>query len=340
MKAISSRSTFVAISIAALLCVGVPSFASAGESQVVRNDQPEIGRELNIPIYHWQDKSKPTQAFVVALHGATLHGGAFDTLARELAGKGYEVLAPDFRGFGRWYLGEGKTLPNGEIAYYRSREDVVGILLKLRSQHPNLPIVCMGESLGANMAFWLASVHPDLIDGIIASSPCSDRQSTMCKTFMADFAKFWVNPKRNIPLEKYARRYLSEDDEIIAAYLKDAGNRKTMTFWETMQSFHANKSSLLFVDKIPASMPILVLVGEQDRMYRADAIKKVMERIHSNFEEVITFKDRGHIHLETPHLKPDILTSISTWIDTVSNTRTARNSDNTQAQATVSGTKL
>lgn len=340
MKAITSRKSFAAL-ICSSIMLAAPAFAQTDKSSVVRYDDPPIARELKVPIYKWVDSTKPTQAVVVALHGATLHGGAFDTIARSLAARGFPVYAPDFRGFGRWYMGKGKTMPDGEIAYYKSREDVVTLLLKLREENKNMPIVLMGESLGANMAFWLASVHPDLLDGIIAASPCSERRSTLCPTLVADFAKFWVRPKRSIPLEPYAKRFLSEDDKIIEAYLEDPGNRKTMTFWETMQSFHANKSSLMFVEQIPVNMPILCILGEQDRMYKSKAaIQKILDRIPSHFEDVVWYKDRGHIHLETPHIKPDIVDSVTHWIEQVAITQTAKNLDSNQAQIKVTGTKL
>ncbi|HEY9785377.1 MAG TPA: alpha/beta fold hydrolase [Candidatus Obscuribacterales bacterium] len=336
MKSKEYRLQMATVLAASLVCL--PVVTHPAQAEVQRVDQPTLASELKIPIYHWVDREKPTQGVIVAMHGATLHGGAFDRMARELADRGYEVFAPDMRGFGRWYLGDGKTLPGGQIAYYRSREDVVSLLLRLREQYKDKPIYCLGESLGANMALWVASVHPDLVDAIVVASPCGTRRSAVCSTFVADFAKFWLKPKRNIPLEPYAKRFLSEEPEIVKAYLNDPGNRKTMTFWETMQSFHANKSSLMFLEQIPSSMPVLVLIGEKDRMYKASAAREILDRIPSHQEQLISFKDRGHIHLETPFIKQDVITSLSDWLNQVTTQKMAQ--INETPQMSVSGKKL
>lgn len=307
-------------------------------AEVTRDDEPKIARDLKMPIYYWSDKEKPLHGLVVAIHGATLHGGAFDPMARKLADKGYEVYAPDLRGFGRWCSEDGKPIPNGEIAVYKSRDDIVGLILSLREQHPNVPIYMMGESLGANLSLWIASVHPNLIDGIVIASPCSVRSSGLSPTLAADFMKFWVKPKRNIPLKPYAKRFLSEDQRVTDAYINDPKNRKTMTFWESMQSMHANKSSLMFVEQIPKDMNILCIVGENDRMYKARGAKDLMKRIPSDNAHLIILQKRGHIHFETPYIKPDVFNEVSTWLTDVTGQKSTQNS--AQAQSTVLGKKL
>ncbi|HNB22086.1 MAG TPA: alpha/beta hydrolase, partial [Candidatus Melainabacteria bacterium] len=100
-------------------------------AEVIREDEPKIAKDIKQPVYHWVDKEKPLHGLIVAIHGATLHGGAFDPMARKLAEQGYETYAPDLRGFGRWVADQGKTVPDGEIAFYRSREDIVGLILAL-----------------------------------------------------------------------------------------------------------------------------------------------------------------------------------------------------------------
>ncbi len=307
-------------------------------AEVIREDEPKIAKDIKQPVYHWVDKDKPLHGLIVAIHGATLHGGAFDPMARKLAEQGYETYAPDLRGFGRWVTDGGKTVPEGEIAFYRSREDIVGLILALREQRPNIPIYMMGESLGANLSLWIASVHPNLIDGVVIASPCSSRRSGMSPTLVADFAKFWVNMKRNIPLEPYAKRFLSEDPKVTAGYIKDPGNRKTMTFWESMQSMHVNKSSLMYVDQIPSNMHILCIVGENDKLYKASAAKELMKRIPSPSARLVVLKNRGHIHFETPYIKDDVMQDVTSWLSDMTGLKTAEN--NLHGEGTVMGKKL
>ena len=315
-----------------VLALSLTSFLGAS-AEVVREDEPKIAKDVKQPVTHWVDKDKPLRGLIVAIHGATLHGGAFDPMARKLAEQGYETYAPDLRGFGRWCTDDGKPIPDGEIAVFRSREDIVDLILTLREQRPNLPLYMMGESLGANLSLWVASVHPNLIDGIVIASPCSTRRSGLSPTLAADFAKFWVNMKRDIPLEPYAKRFLSEDDKVTEAYIKDPGNRKTMTFWESMQSMHANKSSLMYVEQIPSDMHILCIVGENDRMYKASAARELMKRIPSPSAHLIVLKNRGHIHFETPYIKDDVFADVTNWLTDVSSQKTAENNLHTESSA-------
>ncbi len=312
--------------------------ALGAAAEVIREDEPKIAKDVKQPVYHWVDKEKPVHGLIVAIHGATLHGGAFDPMARKLAEQGYETYAPDLRGFGRWCTDRSKPVAEGEIAFYRSREDIVGLILALREQRPNVPIYMMGESLGANLSLWVGSVHPNLIDGIVIASPCSTRRSGLSPTLAADFAKFWVNMKRDIPLQPYAKRFLSEDDKVTEAYINDPGNRKTMTFWESMQSMHANKSSLLYVDQIPSDMHILCIVGEKDRLYKASAARDLMKRIPSPAARLIVLKNRGHIHFETPYIKDDVLADVTNWLKDLTGQKTAEN--NLHGEGTVMGKKL
>ncbi len=185
---------------------------------------------------------------------------------------------------------------------------------------------------------WVGSVHPNLIDGIVIASPCSSRRSGLSPTLAADFAKFWVNMKRDIPLQPYAKRFLSEDDKVTEAYINDPGNRKTMTFWESMQSMHANKSSLMYVEQIPPDMHILCIVGEKDKLYKASAARELMKRIPSPSARLVVLKDRGHIHFETPYIKDDVMADVTHWLTEVTVKRTAEN--NVHDEGSALGKKL
>jgi alpha-beta hydrolase superfamily lysophospholipase len=144
--------------------------------------------------------------------------------------------------------------------------------------------------------------------------------------------------KRNIPLEPYAKRFLSEDPKVTEGYIKDPGNRKTMTFWESMQSMHVNKSSLMYVDQIPSDMHILCIVGENDKLYKASAAKELMKRIPSPSARLIVLKNRGHIHFETPYIKDDVMNDVTSWLTDMTGLKTAEN--NLHGEGTVMGKKL
>ncbi|MFN8658453.1 MAG: alpha/beta fold hydrolase [Candidatus Obscuribacterales bacterium] len=294
-------------------------------TSVVRENVNEFSQSLKIPIIKWsQHDSQAPQAVLVALHGSTLHSGVFEEFSRQMVGRGYMVVAPDMRGFGRWRT-DSKNFENGaKIEFYKDRADLVNLLQMLRNQYPKTPLYCIGESLGGNLSLWVASVHPDLVDGIILSSPCIKRHWCINRTLAVDFFKAARFPHREVPTAPYAKRYLSESKEVTAAYLADPGIRKAMTAYESFQSFHVNRSCLLYAENVPQDMPILVIEGTNDRMYVSKAVGPLMKRVPSSDETVHYLKNRGHIHLETPHIKEDVVETVDDWLRTHIQTESAR----------------
>jgi alpha-beta hydrolase superfamily lysophospholipase len=251
----------------------------------------------------------------LAIHGVTLHAGVFDTVARDLAARNYYVIAPDLRGFGRWRIGEAKNDPKSKISFYQSRADLVKLLCALREQNSHIPIFCLGESLGANLAIWLASVCPDLIDGAVLSSPCIDRRFIVDPTITMDTIKAAFEPKRQVPIAPYAKRYLSEDKRIIQAYLDDPLMRKRISVYESLQSTHTNRSCLWFTDQIPAKKPILLIEGEKDKMYNADEAVKLVLQLPVEDHAVCMLPGLGHIHFETPYVHKQAEAALFDWLD-------------------------
>lgn len=303
----------IVLLLAFVIC-GLRSPAASIDHQVVRQDNSPLSTALGIPVYTWQSKMIAPRAVIVTIHGVTLHGAVFDSLATELAKDGYLVVSPDLRGFGRWRQGDYQNAANSQVSYHRSRADLVRLFAKLDEQYARLPIFCIGESLGANLALWLASTFPDYLDGVIISSTCVKRRLDICSTFFVDLLKAIAKPDRQVPIAPYARRFLSEDPRILAAYLGDPLNRKTMSIYESFQSLHAVRSTLWFIDQIPANMPVLVIEGTKDRMFDPKQITPLLSKLKLNDQKVFWLKGKGHIQLETPHISDPVRSIISTWL--------------------------
>ncbi len=98
---------------------------------------------------------RPTS--VVALHGFTLHGDMFKTLADEL---GETIQAPDLPGHGRTNIDP------------ISMETAVAAIVELLRQAPKPPLL-LGYSQGGRVALHVALDHPELVGALvlIATSP-------------------------------------------------------------------------------------------------------------------------------------------------------------------------
>lgn len=307
-----------------ILCAGLavlmtqPAFSAepdlSGDVVYRQTEVPLSATAAVIPIHHWHNPSLPVRAIVVAVHGVTLHGGTYDKIARELAEQGIVTIAQDMRGFGRCRGADQQSVSMRRVNYKQSLQDLVALLRKVRIANPGVPIYCMGESLGANAALWLAGKHPELTDGIIISSLCVKRYWNLSPYMVKDMATGLFMPARQISMAPYVQKFLSHNQEVTSGYASDNQIRKTLSLTELLQSVLTNRRTLAGARKIPRDMPILVVEGTNDLMYHSDSILKVMDRVPSCQQRIYWAKDRGHLLLETAHVDSDILQAVSGWV--------------------------
>ena len=285
--------------------------AASVQAEVLRDDNAGNVVGKKTPIYMWQDDTKKPRGLVVAIHGLSMHGGVYDALARDFASQGFIVFAPDLRGYGRWQ----KTGHRGsaKIDYDKSYKDCKEIVKSARAHYPNLPLFCLGESLGAGLAMHVAVDCPDQVDGLILSSPALQRRAFVGPV-MSEIPGFLTRPMRKIDLKPYIKKYSSEDPQIVEATLNDPLVTKKLTAWELATSFHYIRPNLDYARRIPANMPVLVIQGTDDRILRTSAVNKLLARTKCTDQTVCWFNDRGHVLLETSFLKKDTLHAVDNWL--------------------------
>lgn len=300
------------VSLAVVLCLSSP--CPSGFSQPERDDRGTLCRELKLPVYEWADKTKSEQGVVIAIHGLMKHGGVFDKLGGYLAEKGYVVVAQDLRGYGRWRDGKENFKGGDKVCYEKSYEDLVNLAARMRSLHPNQPMFCIGESLGADLALHLAGVRPDLTDGLILSSPAIHHHHQLSKQMFVDAAKFCTNPTREFKMDAYIKNYTSDDARITEEALKDPLTRRTLTLKALLGSRKTMKETLAYARNIPPHIPVLIIQGSADKIIKADGIVDLMSNLKSKDQTVRWLDSRGHVLLETDFINERTLQEISFWL--------------------------
>jgi alpha-beta hydrolase superfamily lysophospholipase len=304
-------STFLSILITAAAAVSSP----AAYAEPVRDDNASLAKELKLPIYHWSDSAVKTKGIILAIHGVTLHARRFDSVAMKLAADGYSVFGLDLRGFGAWRKENEKFNGDDKIHYTQSQGDIIEVLSTLKKMYGDLPIYMMGESLGANLSVWVASTQPELIDGIILSSPCVKRIIRVNKRVLIDSTKSFFRPYKPFGLEAHIKPYLSEDPRVTAEYLSDPDIDMDLSAADLIKSVKTNTLSIANTKKIPDDMPILMLAGEQDKIYKAKAIPKFAKNIPSREQTIYMFENKGHLLLEHNFVEPDVMARMENWLD-------------------------
>lgn len=311
-------------------------------AQVREQDNPPLSKELGIPMYMWDDGTDSPKAIIVAFHGLTFHGKVYEELGKRLAQDGYLVVAPEMRGYGRWYYctetGGAHTKACGHITtkttisrtansknldspgsckrsnYKQSLRDFTVLLKRLRQDYPGVMLYCIGESLGADMAVRLASTNGQLVDGLILASPAIKKQGVLRPSLISESAKLMFNPTREISVRPYLANCLSEDKRIVDERSKDPYVRKGLSFLELLSTQKTAKDTLTYIPNISKNTPVLIIQGTDDRVVKANGVVLILERLRATDQTVRWFDNRGHVLLETAYIQPDTWHTINDWL--------------------------
>lgn len=277
---------------------------------------PEINREMHFYSWGTERVSNPSTLYL-AIHGLMMHGRSFERLAQRLASDGAVVVAPDIRGFGKHYFQEAPAKQPREVDYKGSLEDL-GALMKLLKERycgPETAFVCLGESLGAHMARRLATMYPDLISALILSSPCIRPRMVSLPLIphaLTSLIQIGINPRKEIDLAPFARRFLRDEPESLEAFLADPMNRKSLEVSELLKSVLVVNACQLM--SISPAVPVLVLRGEKDCVCKAASTKKFLDSLRTDRIVVKEISGSGHLLLQGGEPKEEVVDAITSFV--------------------------
>ena len=122
------------------------------------------GAQSPITLYRWDGDSP--QFIATLVHGYGEHAGRYDHVAVALAGAGAVVYAADYPGHGR---------SGGERALISDVDDLVAdterVVAYAADEHPSLPLVLIGHSLGGIVATRYGQIHGPGLAALVLSGP-------------------------------------------------------------------------------------------------------------------------------------------------------------------------
>lgn len=317
-----AMATFLASFVAGSVGVAQPVNAAPDTTKVQCKFNGELEQSLNMPVYEWNNQGQQPKGVVLALHGLSLHGMSYDTLAKALVDEGYRVYSTDMRGYGRLT----KSYPHEfctdhdckqKVDYEKSSQDITRLAETIRAKNPNLPLFVVGESLGGHMAVRIASKLPGVIDGIVLSAPAI-KAHTFIDAHMPLALNEMLQPTnfhKQVSIMPYVKRYASDDPKIVDELVNDPLLRRKLSLGELLRSRSAVYKTLSYVPNIKPNLPLLVIQGTEDRCVKANAVELLTHKLHSDDTEVKMFKKRGHILIETAFIKPDTMDTLTTWLN-------------------------
>jgi alpha-beta hydrolase superfamily lysophospholipase len=220
------------------------------------------GRHGLLAARTWSGPDAPTHVVLIA-HGYGEHLGRYERLADALVGNGAVVYAVD-------HVGHGKSA--GDRVLIEDFEDVVEDVHQLdataRQEHPGLPVVLLGHSMGGLIGARYAQRYGDTLTALVLSSPVVGRWDTVTHLLALP----------EIPDAPLDISTLSRDPAVGETYAADPLVWHGPFKRETLESL---RTTLADVAAGPAlgDLPTLWVHGEADQLVPIDGSREGMEHL-------------------------------------------------------------
>lgn len=257
-------------------------------------------------VYDVWTPDSPARGVVVIAHGYAEHARRYDHVAARFAEAGLITYALDHRGHGR---SGGKRVYLRDISEYTGDfHTLVGIAA---ADHPDLPRIVMGHSMGGGIVFTYGAEHPGDYTAMVLSGPAVDAQASVSPV-MVRVAKVLGRLAPGVPVEELPADAVSRDPEVVAAYESDplvyhgklpAGiARALIGVGETMPQRAG-----------AVTAPLLVVHGEQDRLIPVQGSRRLVECVGSTDVHLKVYPELYHEVFNEPE-QALVLDDVTSWI--------------------------
>ncbi|MEO6794475.1 MAG: lysophospholipase [Mycobacterium sp.] len=258
-------------------------------------------------VYDTWTPSVTPRAVVVLSHGFGEHARRYDHVAARFGQAGLVTYALDHRGHGR--SGGKRVLCKDMSEYTGDFHVLAGIADR---EHPGLPRVVLGHSMGGAIVFSYGVDRPDDYQLMVLSGPAVAMIDTV-SPLLAFVAKALGVVAPGLPVEKLDSSLVSRDPAVVAAYDEDplvhhgrvpAGvARALIKVGETM----AARAEAL-------TAPVLVVHGADDGLVPAEGSKRVAACVGSDDVQLTVYPGLYHEVFNEPE-REQVLDDVVGWID-------------------------
>ncbi len=283
------------------------------------SDTYGVEHKLKFPVYIWRKADVKPKGIIIGCHGGCLHGRSYKYLGEEMAKNDYVMASIDLRGFGKYrHEGFGEKRDK-KVHYKRSMVDFYLLMKELRLQYPGVPVYTLGESLGANVALYLANSRPDLVDGVVAVSPFGRPKYFFSPYHFVVAPQAMFLPWTQINLDPYLSKRLTTDVEMAQEECNDPLNRNKQSAIELTKGFGMLYRGRRLAKSIPNKTPVLFVCDHKDQLCDENGSRLLFNNLKTKNKTYIQIKDAGHLLVEKSRIHPDTIKALNTWLDEKSN---------------------
>lgn len=226
--------------------------------------------EVQIQAYRWSAGSQP-RAIVQLAHGMGEHALRYRRLARALTDQGYLVYADDHRGHGRTAGGPSGHGRLGAAGWQGLVDDLGRLNAHARTEHPRLPLILLGHSMGSFALQQYLLDHAADVDGAVLSGTTAIDQLMAAGAAggAIDLSDF------NAPFEtRTGFEWLTRDEAEVDAYVADPDCGFGLDATASAQ-MNAGTAATADPDRLAAirpDLPILLQSGDDDPLAGGGAL--------------------------------------------------------------------
>ena len=270
-----------------------------------------------VAAYRWLPET-PARAVVQLTHGMGEHALRYDDLAGYLTERGYAVYAQDHRGHGRTATSDDELGRIGADGWTELVADIDRLRLRAREEHPDVPLVLLGHSMGSFAAQQYVLDHSGDIDALVLTGtavldllePSLDLDQPLdLSMFNAPFA-----PART------DYDWLSRDEAQVDRYVADPRCGFGLDGDAGRQMFVAARAVAApeRLGQVRKDLPVYVAVGEHDPVNGQLAlVHALVDRLRAEGLEDVTLTvypgARHEVFNETN--KEEVYRDLAEWLD-------------------------
>lgn len=260
----------------------------------------EISGGAGKVVVHRREPAGSPRLVVLLVHGYAEHFGRYAHVIDRLATDGAVVYAPDHRGHGR---------SDGEQAVVHDIDDLtadLGLVADFaRDEHPDLPVVMVGHSMGGAVATRYAQLHPGELAGLVLSAPVIGGNPAFEPLLGMD-------PMPDVPLDPVM---LSRDPAVGEAYVADELVYSGPLKRPTLAAILSTRDTVAAGPTL-GSLPVLWVQGELDPLAPLVPTQAAVERVGGDRLTSKIYPGAMHeIFNETN--KAEVLDDVAAFVDEV-----------------------
>ncbi|MBU3751517.1 MAG: alpha/beta hydrolase [Mycobacterium sp.] len=260
-----------------------------------------------VPIVYdvWTPATTP-RGVVVLAHGYGEHARRYDHVAQRFGEAGLVTYALDHRGHGR---AGGKRVRVRDMKEFV--DDYRALVKTATREHPGLPRILLGHSMGGGIVFAYGVQYPDEYDLMILSGPAIAAHTQVSRA-KAILGKAVGSVLPDLPIEAIDADLVSRDPAVVADYKADplvyrgkipAGIGKALLV-----------VSERMAERAPGiTAPLLVVHGEDDQLVPAAGSRRLVQCVGSDDVELKVYPDLYHEVFNEPE-REQVLDDVVAWI--------------------------